>query len=535
MECEYVSYDYVSLEKFMRILKLLKQEYYEIDDARYFIIKSDSEFNYCKVFDTKKSIEYEDKLKVKKEHIDKKIDCKENEKLDTETNICISKNAKECSEIQIRNPKSKRCVSRESRIGKKIVYSKKDTVKHDYRILDIEFPIKYNECLLKNVISYYKKLYSTIILNSETQFEGSVYDDINDVYTRKIKSTNCHTKKYPDCMKQSRNQLYNIAKNCKSKDKNREYLKPISSYNKKELCRFIRTHPKLNRVSEKFRNELENFKELYKEKDIEDAFIQQIVTSDYKYDIKQHSGYVNLFYLLIRFSNDNKVFFIDINNNSIKNIKKMSHAKWISYDKKFFMPKKFISFLKQGESNIKILKLSLRNKEDGHSNLLIFNTVKKEFHRYDSGGTKYFVNYDIDKLEKRLEELGKDLGYTYRYDFELCPDLNLGNVNVLYKAKDKIQEEKGFCAIHTNLLIELTILENSNDIFKTQSEFIDKIIKSKYSLIFFIRKYKAYMFGFVTEFIKSMGYEGDETDNDAIEEFLDDNSPYIFEYLLTNQ
>ena len=298
MECDYVSYDYITLEKFIRILKLLKQEYYEIDeDARYFIIKSETEFNYCKVFDTKKSIEYEDKLKVKKENVDKKLVCKENEKLDILSNICISKNAKECSDNQIRNPKSKRCVSRESKIGKKIMDSKKDTVKHDYRILDIEFPIKYNECLLKNVISYYKKLYSTFILNSETHFEDSVFDDIRDVYTRKIKSTSCHTKKYPYCMKQSRDILYNIAKNCKSKDKEREYIKPISSYTKKELCGFIRTHPKLNRVSEKFRTDLENFKELYKEKDIEDAFIQQIVKSDYKYDIKQHSGIVNLFYL----------------------------------------------------------------------------------------------------------------------------------------------------------------------------------------------------------------------------------------------
>lgn len=532
MECDYVSYDYVSLEKFMRIIKLLKQEYYEIDDARYFIIKSDTEFNYCKVFDTKKSIKYEDIIKKKP---DVKIDCKENERLEPVSNICISKNAKECSEIQIRNPKSKRCVSRESKIGKKIMDSKKDTEINEYKILDIEFPIKYNECLLKNVIKYYKKLYSTFILNSETQFKDSVFDDISDLYTRKIKSFRCHTQKYPKCMEQSRSQLYNIAKNCKNKDEEREYIKPISSYNKKELCRFIRTHPKLNRVSKKFRNNIEKFKELYKEKDIENAFIQQILKSDYKYDIKQHSGIVNLFYLLIRFSNNNKVFFIDIDEDSVKNTKKMSHAKWVSYDKKFFVPKKFISFLNEGNSNVKILKLSLKNEKDAHSNLLVFNTIKKEFYRYDSGGTKYFVNYDIDVLEKRLEELGKDLGYTYRYDFELCPDLNLGNVNVLYKAKDKIQEERGFCAIHTNLLIELTILENSDDIFKTQSEFIDKIIKSKYSLIFFLRKYKAYIFGFVTEFIKSVGYEGEETDTEAINQFLDDNAPYIFEYLLTNQ
>jgi len=124
MECDYISYDYVTLEKFIRILKLLKQEYYEIDaEARYFIIKSEIEFNYCKVFDTKKSIKIEEKLEVKKE--DKKIECKENEKIDPVTNICISKNAKECSENQLRNPKSKRCVSRESKIGKKIFESKK--------------------------------------------------------------------------------------------------------------------------------------------------------------------------------------------------------------------------------------------------------------------------------------------------------------------------------------------------------------------------------------------------------------------------
>jgi hypothetical protein len=533
MECDYVSYDYVSLDKYNRIVKLLKLEYYEIDaEARYFIIKSETEFNYCKVFDTKKSIKYEDIIEKKP---DVKINCKENERLDPESNICISKNAKECNETQIRNPKSKRCVSRESKIGKKIVDSKKDTRIHEYKIFDVEFPIKYNDCLVKNVISYYKKLYSTFILNSETQFEGSEFDDMSDMYTRKIKSIRCHTQKYPKCMEDSRSQLYNLAKNCKSKDKERKYIKPISSYNKKELCRFIRTHPNLRRVSEKFKNDIEKFKDLYKEKDIEDAFIQQIVNSDYKYDIKQHSGIVNLFYLLIRFYNDNKVFFIDIDKDSIENTKKMSHARWETYNEKFFMPKKFISFLNEGNSNIKILKLSLRNEADGHSNLLVFNTVKKEFHRYDSGGTKHNINYDIDVLENRLEELGKDLGYTYRYDFELCPDLNLANVNVLYKAKEKIEKERGFCAIHTNLLIELTILENSDDIFKTQSEFIDKIIKSKYTLIYFLRKYKAFMFGFVTEFIKSMGYEGDETESEAIEQFLDDNAPYIFEYLLTNQ
>ena len=534
MECDYVSYDYITLEKFARIVKLLKLEYYEIDaNARYFIIKSETEFNYCKVFDTNKSIEYEDKLiKAYKESEEKT--CKENERLDTVSNICISKKAKECTDNEIRNPKSKRCVSRESKIGKKIIEATKDTVKHDYKILDIEFPIKYNDCLLKNVKSYYKKLYSTFILNSETKFEGSEFDDTKDVYTKKIKSLRCHTKKYPECMKYSRPQLYNIAKNCKSKDKERKYLKPISSYSKKDLCRFIRTHPNLNRVSDKFKREIENFKELYKEKDIEEAFFQQILKSDYKYDIQQHSGIVNLFYLLIKLSN-NKVFFIDVDKDSVKNTKKMSHASWNSYTKKFFMPKKFIKFLNDDESKIKILKLSLKNDADAHSNLLIFNTVKKEFYRYDSGGTKFYLNYDFENLEKRLEELGKDLGYIYRYDFELCPDLNLGTVNVLYKEKEKIQDERGFCAVHTNLLIELLILENSDDIYKTQTEFIDKIIKSKYSLIFFLRKYKAYMFGFVTEFIKSIGYEGYETDAKSINEFLDDNSPYIFEYLLTNE
>jgi hypothetical protein len=43
------------------------------------------------------------------------------------------------------------------------------------------------------------------------------------------------------------------------------------------------------------------------------------------------------------------------------------------------------------------------------------------------------------------------------------------------------------------------------------------------------------MFGFVTEFIKSIGYEGDETDAKSINQFLEDNAPYIFEILLTNQ
>jgi hypothetical protein len=527
MECEYVSYDYLSLYKFNRVVKLLKEDYYDIDqNAKYFIIKSESEFNYCKVFETNKYVEKEDE----KRNVESKPKVEEEVIQVSEAN---EKKLKECTQEQIRNPNTKRCVSREGKIGKKLVLESKDTVTRKYKILDIEFPVRYNDCLLNNVISHYRKLYSTFILNSETKFKDSVWDDIHDVYEKKYKDLTCYTKQYPQCLKSSRKQLYNSAQNCKEKDKKKEYIKPISSFNKKELCRFIRTHPKLRRVSDKFKKEIEEYKNLYIDKDIEEKFFQDIIKSNYKYDIRQHSGSIILFYLILKYSKDNNVFYFDLDKDSISNTKIMSHAKWNSYNETFFFPKKFIEFLKDGKSNIKIIKLSLKNEIDNHSNLLFFNVSKKEFYRYDSGGTKFYSNYNIETLEKYLEKLAKDIGYTYRYDFEFCPDLNLGSVNVLYKAKEKIQEERGFCAIHTNLLIELMILENSTDLYETQKNFIDKIIKSKYTLIYFLRKYKSYMFGSVTDFIKNYGFEGDETETKNIEEFLEDNLSYIYEDLIT--
>ena len=523
MDCEYVSYNYLSLYKFNRVINLLKEDYFDIDkDAKYFIIKSESEFNYCKVFETNKYEEEKKNVKPKKV-IEEVIEVAEENK----------KTLKECTQEQIRNPKTKRCVSREGKIGKKLVLESEDTIIRKYKILDLEFPVRYNECLLNNVISYYRKLYSMFILSSETKFKDSVWDDIQDVYKRKIKDRSCYTEQYPQCLKSTRKQLYNSAKNCKNQDKKKEYMKPISSFNKKELCTFIRTHPNLRRISHKFKNKMEEYKPLYKDQDIKEKFFQDIIKSNYKYDIGQHSGSINLFYLILKYSKDNNVFYVDLDKDDVSRTKIMSHAKWDSYNEKFFFPKKFINFLKDGKSNIKIIKLSLRNEADGHSNLLFFNVSKREFYRYDSGGTKFYINYDIENLEKYLEQLAKDIGYTYRYDFEFCPDLNLGNLNAFYKAKDIIEQERGFCSVQTNLLIELMILENSSDLYETQKSFIDKIIKSKYTLIYFLRKYKSYMFGTVTDFINNYGFEGDETETKKIVDFLDDNLTHIYDDLIT--
>jgi hypothetical protein len=511
MTCKYVTYDYLSLFKFKRVVKLLNQDYVDFDqDAKYFVIKSDTEFNYCKVFDTNR---YNEDIKVNIPNV-----------------VVDESKVKPCSPVQLRNPKTKKCVSRTGRIGKKIIAE--NTKVKKYRILDIEFPITYNDCLLDNVATYYKKLFGRFILNSETKFKKSEWDDIKEVYTKKYTDTTCYTKIYPECMKLTKDQLYNISKNCINQDDEKVYIKPISSFNKKQLCKFIRTHPNIRTVTEKYEKQLKKYRELYKDKEIEEKFIKDILDCEYKYHISQISDEVFLFYFILKLVKDKGVIYIDLYKD-VKKSKTMSEAKWDSYSEKFFFPKKFINFLKDGKSNIKILQMRIENKADAHSNLLIFNVEKKEFFRYDPSGTQHFANYDILKLEKHLEKLSKDLGYTYRYDFEFCPDVNIGDIAAYQEEVENIENEQGFCATYTTLLIELVIIEDSSDLYKTQKSFIDKIVKSKYSLRHFLRKYRSYIFGIVTDLIKNYGFEGDETETKKIVEFLEDNLTYIYDDLIT--
>jgi hypothetical protein len=333
-------------------------------------------------------------------------------------------------------------------------------------------------------------------------------------------------------MKLTKDQLYNISKNCINQDDEKVYIKPISSFNKKQLCKFIRTHPNIRTVTEKYEKQLKKYRELYKDKEIEENFIKDILDCEYKYHISQISDEVFLFYFILKLVKDKGVIYIDLYKD-VKKSKTMSEAKWDSYSEKFFFPKKFINFLKDGKSNIKILQMRIENKADAHSNLLIFNVEKKEFFRYDPSGTQHFANYDILKLEKHLEKLSKDLGYTYRYDFEFCPDVNIGDIAAYQEEVENIENEQGFCATYTTLLIELVIIEDSSDLYKTQKSFIDKIVKSKYSLRHFLRKYRSYIFGIVTDLIKNYGFEGDETETKKIVEFLEDNLTYIYDDLIT--
>lgn len=341
----------------------------------------------------------------------------------------------------------------------------------------------------------------------------------------------CALKYIDRCEEYPKPFLYNTAKLCKDlAEKGNhpipEHDKGISRMNKPELCKYVKTNPKIVDNAFKKLKHVRQHLEKIKESDIPPVY-KEYFEHEYQYFGDRLSGSVAVLYMWNRVR---KSKHIDL----IKSSKNNSLISWITdLEKKESYIKvnpRLSKLILSSKKTYSAFFVTLQRVEDSaHSNCILIDNKRKRAYLFDPSSTKHYGRYNVDNLNDILDVYFKKLGYKFMATWEYCPVFTISQwfqteMKALKKPKTPL-DPPGFCSVHTLLILDSFSKQNElsfEDFIKTINA--DTSV-SIYDLVY---KFHSFVTHYVMKLVKKIGFTDDVYSQKKVSEFIRKHRDELF-------